>query len=45
MAEIILRHLLCFDKFVSFTGGRMAEDSIRLTSDLLEVRSSLRHTT
>lgn len=45
MAEITLRHLLCFDKFASFTGGRMAEDSIRLTSDLLEVYSSLRHTT
>lgn len=42
ITEMPLRHLLHFDKFASFTGGRIAEDTIRFTGDLLEVRSSLR---
>ena len=40
-----LRHLFYFDKFASFAGGRIAEDIIKVTNDLLEVHSSLRHTT
>ena len=37
--------LLYFNKFASFIGRRMAEDIIKDTNDLLEVYSSLRHTT
>lgn len=44
MTEMTLRHLLCFDKFESFTGGRVSEDIIRAANDLLEIHFSLRHT-
>lgn len=45
MIGMTLRHLLYFDKFASFMGRRMAEDVIKDTNDLLQVYSSLRHTT